>query len=436
MIEVNNGDNMELMNARGTKDLMPEEKIVVETLKNKLVEIFERYGFNPLETPTIERLEVLSSKYAGGDEIIKEIFSLKDQGGRELGLRYDLTVPLARVVGMNPNLKMPFKRYQIGNVFRDGPIKAGRYREFIQCDVDTVGSASMLADAEFIAIAWDFFNEIGVKTVAKISNRKLLNGIIEEVKVPDSKKMKVILAIDKQEKQGIDAVKRELEGLGISDDRICKIEEMISVKGSNEKKIEMIKKFVRNKEGLEGIKELEELAKFLKIMKVDNCEFDFSLARGLAYYTGTVFEVFAKESKVKSALAAGGRYDRMVADFLGRKEDAPAVGISFGISAIMDAVEFEEKKKSVVQVYVVPIKTTEKSLEIVSELRKKGVKADIDLLERGVSKNLDFANSYGIPFVAIVGEKELKQGKINLRDMKTGNEKLVSVDEALKIIKK
>ena len=423
---------MELMNARGTKDLMPEEKIVVETLKGNLVRIFERYGFSPLETPDIERLEVLASKYAGGDEILKEIFKFKDQGGRELGLRYDLTVPLARVVGMNPNLKMPFKRWQMGKVFRDGPIKAGRYREFIQCDVDVVGTSSMLADAEFIAIARDFFSEIGVEIIAKVSSRKLLNGIIEEVKVPDSKKMKIILAIDKLEKQGIEAVRKELEEMGISDDRVCKIEEMVSIKGTNEAKIEMIKKFIKNDEGLQGIKELEELAGFLKLLGVENYEFDFSLARGLAYYTGTVFEVFAVDGKVKGTLAAGGRYDRMIAEFLGKKEDVPAVGISFGLSAIMDAVQFEEKKKSVARVYVIPIKTMEKCVGILNELRGVGVNADIDLMERGISKNLNYANSYGIPYVLIVGEKELAEGKVNLRDMKTGKEELLTLQQAIK----
>ncbi|MFH1239758.1 MAG: histidine--tRNA ligase [Candidatus Diapherotrites archaeon] len=427
---------MELINAKGTKDLMPEEKIVVETLKSKLVEIFERYGFNPLETPLIEKLDVLSSKYAGGDEILKEIFVLTDQGNRKLGLRYDLTVPLSRVVGMNPNLKMPFKRYQLGKVFRDGPIKAGRYREFIQCDVDTVGSSSMLADAEFVAIVRDFFRELNVEVVTKVNTRKLLNGIIEEVKVPDSKKMKVILAIDKLEKQGINVVRKELEDLGISDDRVCKIEEMISIKGNNSEKLEMIKKFVKNKEGLEGIKELEEIANYLKLMKVDNYEFDFSLARGLAYYTGTVFEVFAKKSKVSGALAAGGRYDRMIAEFLGRKEDVPAVGISFGVSAIMDAVEFAENKKCVTQIYVIPIGTLNESVKIVNELRGKGLKVDVDLMSRGVSKNLNYANSYKIPFVAIIGEKELKQKRINLRDMKTGKEQLVSVKDVADFLKK
>ncbi len=423
---------MELMNAKGTKDLMPKEKIVVDTLKSKLVDIFENYGFNPLETPLIEKIEVLSSKYAGGDGILKEIFKLEDQGGRKLGLRYDLTVPLCRVVGMNPNLKMPFKRYQMGKVFRDGPIKAGRYREFIQCDVDTVGSSSMLADAEFVAIARDFFKKIDVEIVTKVSNRKLLNGIIEEVKVSDSKKMKVILVIDKLEKQGIEVVKKELMDLGISDDRVCKIEEMISIKGSNSEKLEMIKKFVKNDEGLEGIKELEELANYLKLMNVENYEFDFSLARGLAYYTGTVFEVFAKKSKVASALAAGGRYDRMIADFLGRKDDIPALGISFGVSAIMDAVDFKENKKTVVQVYVIPIGTLDESVKIVNELRENGLKVDMDLMSRGVSKNLNYANSYGIPYAAIIGQKELEKKKINLRDMKTGKEELLSLQQVIK----
>jgi len=191
---------MNLERAKGTKDYPPEEKIARQEVIDKLRAIFELYGFSPLETPIIERFDVLSAKYAGGAEILKETFKFKDQGDRELGLRYDLTVPLARFIGMNPNLKMPFKRYQMGQVFRDGPIKTGRQREFWQCDVDTVGTKNMIADAEFIKIAQRFFEAIGLNVIIEINNRKLLDGLLEDLKIPEDKKNDVIIAIDKLKK--------------------------------------------------------------------------------------------------------------------------------------------------------------------------------------------------------------------------------------------
>jgi histidyl-tRNA synthetase len=432
---------MNLMNARGTRDFGPEEKIERQRIVDMLRTVFEQYGFSPLETPLIERFDVLGAKYAGGAEIMKETFRFKDQGKRELGLRYDLTVPLARFVGMNPTMKMPFKRYAIGRVFRDGPIKAGRYREFWQCDVDVVGSKSMLADAQCVQIAQRFFSELGLDVVVEVSNRKLLDGVLESCEVPESKRMAVILEVDKLKKVGVAVVEKTINELGASNAAVKRMMEILGTSGSNFEKLEKMKELAGNRMAADGIKEMEELLAFVD---EKNVELNLSLARGLSYYTGTVFEVFLKDSKkFGSSLAGGGRWDKMISEFLGSKKEYPAVGISFGLEPITTVMGLlkEGKKgakeagavvKTVTQVYVIPIQTDAECVRICEELRAGGVRADMDIVGRGLSKNLDYANKMGIPFVLFVGEDELKKKKFKLKDMVSGKEEMVDVKGVVK----
>ena len=425
--------DVKLQRARGTRDIMPENQIIRNKIISTLKETFELFGYSPIETPIIERFELLSSKYAGGAEILKETFKLKDQGGRDLGLRYDLTVPLARFIGMNPQLRTPFKRYQIGEVFRDGPISLGRYRQFIQCDVDVVGCKDMTADAECVNIAFIAFKKLGLDVEIKISNRKILNAIVEKVGVGKNKIEDVLLSIDKLEKFGKEAVIKELKEKEIQDNLIDEIMKTITIIGSNKEKLAKLKKIVKDNEGL---KEIEELIDLLNILSIDFV-FDVSLARGLSYYTGTVFEIFIKNSKIKTAVCSGGRWDKMIGEFLG-KGDYPAVGISFGLDRIYDAFVEKEKpsSKTVTKLYIIPIDTTKKSLKIAQKIRDSGIKTDIDLMSRGISKNLSYANSLGIPFVLFIGEDELKQNKIKLKNMETGKENLLSLKEVIGFLKK
>ena len=417
---------MKLQLPKGTRDLKPEEAIVRNKIVSALKEVFELYGYNPLETPAFERFDILSSKYAGGSEILKETFKFRDQGKRDLALRYDLTVPMCRFVGMNPNVKLPFKRYQIGEVFRDGPVEKARYRQFTQCDVDIVGIKGMTADAEIIALTSRAFKKLGFEPLIKINNRKLLNELLENAGIGKEKLEAAILSIDKLEKFGLETVKKELKGKKISNKTISNIIKTVSIKGRNKEKMSNIKKIIKNSEGL---KEIEELFSLLGILKV-NAELDVSLARGLAYYTGTVVEVFLKNSPVKSAVCAGGRYDNMIAEFLGKGE-FPAVGISFGLERIYDAYagKNEDGQKTTAKLYIIPINTLNDSLKIAEELRNEDVKVDIDLTGKGPSKNLQYANSLGIPYVLFVGKDELRQNKVKLKDMKTGTEKLMTAEE-------
>ncbi|MBL7055448.1 histidine--tRNA ligase [Candidatus Woesearchaeota archaeon] len=417
---------MKLQLPKGTRDVAQEAAIARSKIVSTLKDVFELYGFSPLETPLFERYEVLASKYAGGAEILKESFKFKDQGKRELGLRYDLTVPMCRYIAMNPQMKLPFKRYAIGEVFRDGPVEKARYRQFTQCDVDVVGNSSMNADAEIITLVSRAFKKLNLDAVIKFNNRNLLNELLEDAGVNKDKTETAILSIDKLEKFGIDYVKKELKDKKVSEEEIKSIEKIIKIKGTNIKKINEIKKLVP---GSEGIKEIEELISILKSLKII-AEFDISLARGLSYYTGTVVEVFLKNSSVKSAVCAGGRYDNIIGSFIGRG-NFPAVGISFGLDRIYDAYMEKNKdnKKTTAKVYIVPINTLEDSVRIAEELRNEKVSVDIDLAGRGPSKNLKYANSLGIPYVLFVGEEELKQGKVKLKDMNSGEEKSLTAEE-------
>ena len=417
---------MTLQLPKGTRDLGPEEAIardkIVDTLKNT----FELYGYSPLETPAFEKYDILSSKYAGGVEILKETFKFKDQGDRELGLRYDLTVPMCRYIAMNPSLKMPFKRYAIGDVFRDGPVESARYRQFKQCDVDVVGVKGMAADAEVIILASRVFKELGFESVIRVNNRKLLNAVLEYCGVKKEKFDAAILSIDKLEKFGADSVKKELKEKKIDDETISKLLKIINLKGKNNEKISEIKKIIS---GSEGLKEIEELMGILSPLRIE-AEFDISLARGLSYYTGTVLEVYLKNSKVKSAVCAGGRYDNMIGSFLGKGE-YPAVGLSFGLDRVYDAYteKNDAKQKTTAKIFIAPIGTFKDSLKIAEELRSEGVNVDIDLSGKGPSKNLAYANSMGIPYVLFIGENELKQGKVKLKDMNSGKEQLLTADD-------
>ncbi|MDO8657072.1 MAG: histidine--tRNA ligase, partial [Nanoarchaeota archaeon] len=424
---------MELQTAKGVRDIPPEEKALKNQVVNTLTQVFELYGFAPLETPILERYETLAAKFAAGEasDALKETFTLTDQGDRKLGLRFDLTVPLARFMAMNPMLKMPFKRYEVGQVFRDGPIKLGRYREFWQCDIDTIGSNSMLADAEIVAVIDAAFKKLELDIIIKINNRKVLNGILEQAGIADTKeKEQAIIAIDKLDKIEKEGVAKELQERGFSKKQIDNIFTLVKENIS----LTELKKKLTNAEGLAGIQELEELFSYLKSMNISTAQFDVSLARGLAYYTGSVFEARLKKGQISSSVAGGGRWDNMIGGFMGGGREVPAVGVAFGLEPIMDTLRLEKKikNKSVAQVYVIPINTISESLKTVQELRENGIAANFCLGKKGVSKNLEYASSLGIPYALIIGEDELKQKKVLLRDMNDGTEQLLTVKEVIK----
>ena len=424
--------------AKGVKDWYGENAILRNEIKDTLRRVFERYGYNPLETPMVERAETM--KFKGGQEIKKEIFTLKDQGRRELALRFDQTLPLARFVASNKDIKFPFKRYVIGEVFRDGPTQPeqGRYRVFTQCDVDILGVKDMIAEAELLALAQDCFKELGLGSIIiKINNRKLLDGILDYAAVPNSKKIETIIIFDKIDKIGIEGVKKEIKLL-FPKETVDKLIPAITKENDNNKTYKKLTAIIFSKNGKQGLNEIKQLLDYSKSLGLNFVEFDPSLARGLDYYTGTTIEVFLKDkSVVKSAVLAGGRYDNMIGAFMGSKQEVPAVGFSFGLERIMMIIKSIRKnlKKSNTELFIIPINTTEQCLKIAEKIRKQKVNIDIDLKSRKMGSSINYADSLGVPYVGIIGEDELKENSITIKNLKTRVQKKIKIDEVYKYLK-
>lgn len=419
---------MDVTNLKGTKNYSTREQILREDIIKIIKETLEKYGFNPIETPILQPYSLLSSKYGGGEEILKECYKLKDQGKRNLGLRYELTITLAGFLKENQNLKIPFKRYEIGKVFRDGPIKQSRVREFTQIDFDIAGVKSELAELEILSIFEEVFRKLNFDIEIQLNNRKILIGMLEYAGIENNQNS-VILSIDKLEKIGKEGVEKELIEKGIGNEQIEKIFEVLEIKGNNEEILFKLRELLKTENGKEGVKELGKLFELIEIYNLEKVVLVPSLARGLNYYTGTIYEVFSKE-KTNSSLGAGGRFDELLSKLVGR--DLPSVGGSFGLDAISSIME--SSRKSCVQVYLIPVGIpNEKFLPVVKKLREK-LNVDFDLAGRGISKNLEFANANNIPFCAILGEQELKEGKIKLKNMDTREEKVLSIDKIVKIV--
>ena len=422
--------SVELKNLKGTSDYLPREQYVKQEIVKKLQLIFEKYGYQPIQTPTICYFDVLSSKYSGGAEILKEVYKLTDQGERELALRYDLTIPFAKVIGMNPDIRLPFKRYEIGNVYRDGPVKTGRNREFIQCDVDVVGVKSLMAEAEFMKMASDVYKMLGLDVYIAYNNRKLLSGIIEFVGINSRLSSPVILSIDKLEKIGPDGVESELSMLGIDKTTIKNLLKYMAM--SPNELVDLLKKAGCNSLIQNGLDDIEELNLYLKILGIsDLLKFTPSLARGLEIYTGTVWEVFVKDSIITSSVGAGGRYDNIIGSFLNNGTNYPAVGMTFGLDVIYEALVINGsiQEKQPTDLYIIPLGTEMQCFKILSDLRDLGINADIEMNGRKLKKSLDYANKRGFPYVIIIGEDELKSGKVMLKQMRYSKELELRIED-------
>ncbi len=444
---------------KGTRDFGPEEmakrNYIFDTIKN----VYSLYGFQQIETPAIETLNTLLGKY--GDEGDKLLFKLLNSGDflknisdEELqernilklqsklskkGLRYDLTVPFARYVVMHRHeIQLPFKRYQIQPVWRADRPQKGRYREFYQCDADIVGSTSLLNEVELINIIDTVFSKLGIRVVIKINNRKILTGIAEIIGYSD-KIIEITTAIDKIEKVGIDNVIDELQNSGITDVAIEKLRPLLEFKGSNYAKLEVLSNIFRQSEiGLKGIEESKYILEMLNILNLNNTvELDLTLARGLNYYTGAIFEVKSINTTIGS-IAGGGRYDNLTGIF--GISGLSGVGISFGADRIYDVLTeldlFPTKKTTDTQVLFINFGQTETEyvLPILNTLRTAGICAEIypDMVK--MKKQMSYANAKKIPFVVLVGDEEMSQNKLTLKSMDTGEQVLFTKEELLKFI--
>ena len=409
----------QLRNPRGTRDYYGKEQQLRKYIRQTLEKVFAEYGYEEAEAPVLNYYETLALKYAGGAEILKEVYQLSDQGGRQLSLRYDLTVPFARLVGTNPQLSSFYRRYEIGKVFRDGPVKTGRLREFTQCDVDMVGVNSILAEAELMAMAVDIFQRLDLEVVISYNHRQLLENILKKTGIQAERYSEVILSLDKLDKIGQTAVAKELNQKGFAYPVIENI-------------FARLKQVALDSRGeVMGSAELQEMQSYLVALGIEEkTQFNPGLARGLDIYTGTVFEVFLKNSSITSSIASGGRYDRIIGSFLGDGADYPAVGMSFGMDVIFQALlEQGTVGQSNIDVFIIPLDTGVEALKLAQALRKKQVRVLIDMKERKLKKSLDYANKSLIPYVIVLGSQEVETGIISLKNMLTGAEATISVQE-------
>ncbi len=440
---------------KGTRDFGPVEMAGRNYIFDTIRSVFKKYGFAPLETPSMENLSTLLGKY--GDEGDKLLFKILNSGDAfsgvqpdmlqnsnalslkvcEKGLRYDLTVPFARFVVQHQNeLTFPFKRYQIQPVWRADRPQKGRYREFYQCDVDVIGSKSLINELELVQIVDEVFAKFGVNVCIKINNRKVLSGLSEIIGHPD-KLIDITVAIDKIDKIGLDAVKAELAERGIDEKGISVIEPVLLLQGSSAEKIAAMKSILASSEtGMKGVAELEELFALIEAAGIkQEVEIDLSLARGLNYYTGAIFEVKAKDFVIGS-ICGGGRYDDLTGIF--GLPNMSGVGISFGADRIYDVLSGLEKfpKEAIVGTKVLFSNMGDAevrySLPVVAALRAAGVNCEIYPDNTKLKKQFDYAAKKGIPYFVIVGEQEMSKGVVNIKNQITGEQKEVEIENITK----
>ena len=445
---------------KGTRDFSPEEMAKRNYIFDTIKSVFKLYGFQQIETPAMENLSTLMGKY--GDEGDKLLFKILNSGDflqtanaealaeknsvklinsiSEKGLRYDLTVPFARyVVQHNGELTMPFKRYQIQPVWRADRPQKGRYREFYQCDADVVGSDSLLNEAELVQIVDEVFARFGVNVTLKVNNRKILSGIAEIVGELD-RLTDITVAIDKLDKIGLDNVNAELREKGVSAEAVEKLQPIILLSGSNEEKLATLKNVLAESEtGLKGIEEIETILGLLSSANLRlTLEIDLTLARGLNYYTGAIFEVKANDVEMGS-ISGGGRYDNLTGVF--GLQGLSGVGISFGADRIYDVLNqldlYPKETVNATKILFVCFGDAEiaYSMPLVKEVRNAGIPSEIYPTPAKMKKQLGYADSKNIKYVAIVGSNEMEQKKVTLKNMETGEQEMLAVSDVIERIK-
>lgn len=443
---------------KGTRDFSPMEMSKRNYIFNTIKDVYSLYGFQQIETPALETLQTLMGKYGEeGDKLLFKVLNsgdfLRKVDDKELverntlklasqlcekGLRYDLTVPFARYVVMHHDeLQFPFKRYQIQPVWRADRPQKGRYREFYQCDADVVGSDSLLNEVELMQIVDEVFQRFGVRVIIKINNRKILSGIAEMIGAAD-KIVDITVAIDKLDKIGLENVNEELANAGISPDAIDKLQPIISLQGTNDEKLNVIKNVLKDSQvGLKGVEEVAYILEVLKSMQLHNeIELDLTLARGLNYYTGAIFEVKAKDVSIGS-ITGGGRYDNLTGIF--GKPGLSGVGISFGADRIYDVLNaldlYPKETTNSTQILFINFgeKETAYCLPLVNEARSHGISAEMYPDAVKMKKQMSYANAKQIAFVAMAGENEMKENKITLKNMVTGEQMLVPISDFMDV---
>lgn len=426
---------MKIQNVKGGYDFLPKEQRIRNYINNILRETFEKYGYQSVETPILCYYDILAGKYDEENDILKEIYKVYDQGNRALGLRYDLTVPFAKLIALNKNkIKFPFKRYEINKVFRDGPVKLGRDREFTQCDIDVVGLDNQMIEAELLKLYTDAFSKLNIEIIIQYNSRNLMKGIIIESQVEEDLLSKTITIIDKMDKLSKDEFKQNLLRIGLQESQTTEIMNNFNL---SLKELNIKFQNSTNENILKGLEELNELEKYIKALNIEKqCVFAPTLARGQDYYTGNVFEVYEKNRKLNGSIGGGGRYDKMITEFINDKEQYPAVGISFGLTSIYELVKENNILDDIsnTQIYIIPMDTKEESLNLATKIRNLGIHTEVEMQDKKIKKSLDYANKEKIPYVIILGSSELETNQIKLKNMFTSTEEIIDLNNLEKIL--
>lgn len=432
---------------KGTYEYLPDRQILRERIKSVLQTTFIKYGFAPVETPILSTYELLASKYSEGADILEEMYTLSDRGKRSLGLRYDLTVAFCKLISSNANITLPFKRYEIGKVFRDGPVRVGRNREFTQCDVDMVGVKSMMAEAEYMTMTAEAYRNLGLDIVIKYNNRKLLSGLIACVcgEISEAVNRKVIMLIDKFAKMTEEELMKQFSEIEISHEKYFELRELLSANFADLRN--MLTKYTLNSLADEGLREIEDLQTFVSGTEAEKVmEFAPYLARGIDIYTGTVWEVFLKDGIIVSgnetidfrytSIGGGGRYDKIITNFIDDGNDYPAVGMTFGLDVIYEVMsrKSDDWGRSFVDLYVIPMGTEKESFIFASRLRLCGINVEIEKINRKVKKSMEYANKAGIPYSCVIGSDEVDNGEVIIKNMNNRDQRSFALSDTASIL--
>lgn len=421
----------------GFMELLPNEQILFNQMMQTIEKVYQKFGFLPLDTPVIELSEVLLAKAGGETE--KQIYRF-NKGDNDLSLRFDLTVPLSKYVAKNyGNLSFPFRRYQIGKVYRGERTQKGRFREFYQCDIDIIGDEKLdlINDAELPSVIYTIFKELGFDDFTiRINNRKILNGLFEGIGQKDNA-VEILRVIDKIEKIGKEAVIEELEKLGVDENAIKKIIAFIEIEGSSKEKIEKLEEQKIESETYKlGVQELKEVIEKVKLFGVpeENYQVDLTIARGLDYYTGTVYETFLNKYRELGSVCSGGRYENLAEYYTDKK--LPGVGISIGLTRLFYKLNelqiIKAEKKSISDVLVIPmVEDLSVPIKVATDLRKAGINTEIYLNDKKLKAKFKYADKLQMPYVIIIGEDEIAEGKVTMKNMITGEETRLSIEECI-----
>ncbi|MBS5858129.1 MAG: histidine--tRNA ligase [Clostridia bacterium] len=425
----------------GFMELLPNEQILFNQIKETIEKTYKKFGFLPIDTPVVELAEILLAKAGGETE--KQIYRFQ-KGDTDLALRFDLTVPLAKYVAKNyGNLSFPFRRYQIGKVYRGERAQKGRYREFYQCDIDIIGDGELglINDAEIPSIIYTIFRDLGFKDFTiRINNRRILNGIFESINQKENSE-EILRIIDKIEKIGKNSVIEEFEKIGLNEEQIQKIIDFIEIQGTSDEKIEKLEGLgIQNEIFNQGIRELKTVIENVRLFGVpeENFNVDLTIARGLDYYTGTVYETFLNEYRELGSVCSGGRYENL-AEYYTNK-NLPGVGVSIGLTRLFSKLNelniIKADKKSVAEILIIPmVEDLKEPIKLATKLRNAGINTEIYLNEKKIKAKFKYADKLEIPYVIVIGEDEIKENVVTIKNMKTGEEVKASNNE-IDIIKK